>query len=117
TVDGVPVWTVVVNPRNGDVYIGTDNGVLYLPGGTGTSWQRFGVGLPAVQVKALVFNSYTNMLSAGTYGRGLFQVWLNDALADSGAVRAVTGSSLWTGNVTLTGNVDLRAEGNAQVNF
>jgi autotransporter-associated beta strand protein len=117
SLDAVPVWTVRVNSRNGDVYIGTDNGVLFLPGGAGATWQRFGVGMPAVQVKLLVFNAYTNTLTAGTYGRGIFQLWLNDGLADSGAVRAVTGSSLWTGNVTLSGPVDLRAEGNAQVNF
>jgi autotransporter-associated beta strand protein len=111
----VPTWSVVVNSRNGDIYVGTDIGVYYLPGGTGTTWSRLGVGLPAVQVQVLVFNAYTNMLSAGTYGRGLFQVWLDDSAANSGALRAITGSAVWHGPVTLVGNVDFRAETGAQL--
>ncbi|GEM_PF-1047857 len=113
----VPAWSVAVNPRSGDVYVGTDIGVYVLPNGTIT-WNRLSDSLPAVQVKELVYNSYTNMLSAGTYGRGLYQVWLDDSAADSGAVRVVTGSSVWTGNVTITGagaSLDLRAEIGAQL--
>lgn len=115
----IPCWKVVVNPRNGDVYVGTDTGVYFLPGGPagGSTWQRLGRGLPNVQIKELVLNTTTNMLSAGTYGRGLFQVWLDDSRDNGGAIRAVTGSSLWTGDVTLQGTTDLRAEIDAQVQF
>jgi len=113
----LPTWKVVVNPRNGDVFIGNDNGVYLLPKGNGTTWERFGQGMPNVQIKELVLNTYTNMLSAGTYGRGVYQVWLDDSLANSGAVRSVTGSSLWTGNVTVVGALDIRTEINSSVQF
>ncbi len=113
----VPVWSVAVNSRNGDVYVGTDNGLYRLPGGQGTTWERYGVGLPQVQVSGIVYNDLTNMLTVSTYGRGMFQMWLDDSQAHSGAIRAITGSSVWTGPVSITGNVDLRAETNAQINF
>src|SRR5207253_10181257 len=36
----LPTWSVTVNDRNGDIYVGNDNGVYVLPGGNGTTWQR-----------------------------------------------------------------------------
>jgi len=114
----VPAWSLEINPRNGDVYVGTDIGVFYLPeGNTAGNWLRFGEGLPNAQVKDLVYNSYTNMLSAATYGRGLFQVWLDDSRDNGGAIRAVTGSSLWSGDIIIKGDIDIRAEIGATVNF
>ncbi|MCI0680506.1 MAG: Ig-like domain repeat protein [Gemmataceae bacterium] len=112
----VPAWKVIVNPRNSDIYVGTDIGVLVLKGGAGT-WERFGVGLPTVQIKEMVLNTYTNMLSVGTYGRGLYQLWLDDSVVNGGALRAVTGSSLWTGDVIMVGASTIRAEVDATVNI
>ncbi|HXG08193.1 MAG TPA: Ig-like domain repeat protein [Gemmataceae bacterium] len=111
----VPAYKILVDPRNGDVFLGNDNGVYRLQGGSGTTWTRFGAGLPNVQVKELVLNPALNTLAAGTYGRGMFQLWLDDSIPNGGALRAVSGSSVWTGPVTLTGNVTIRAEAGAQV--
>src|SRR5208282_2099544 len=96
----IPVWTITVDPRNNNLYVGTDDGVWVSPGGTG-EWQPFGTGMPSVQVTDLVLNQSLNTLTAATYGRGAFQLFLDDAQADTGAVRVLSGSSTWTGSVKL----------------
>ena len=108
---GFAVWNLVLDPRTGNLasgilpnlYIGTDDGVWYLPSGSST-WQRFGSGMPNVQVKDLVLSQVTNTLLAGTFGRGAYILYLDDGLADAGALRAVSGSSILTGPVILAGD-------------
>src|SRR5690242_18977121 len=99
----VPTWKVVIDPRNGNIYVGNDNGVYMLTARTGT-WKRFGAGLPIVQVKELDLNLTTNVLSAGIYCRSMFQIFLDDVQANSGALRAVSGSTVCTGPIRLAGN-------------
>ena len=117
----IPTWKVVVDPRSGTIYLGNDNGVWSLPNArtTGTfTWTRFGSGMPRVQVKDLVLNQQLNMLSAGTYGRSMFQLFLTNypTLPElPGALRAVSGSSVWTGPVTLAGETWLSAAGTQQI--
>jgi autotransporter-associated beta strand protein len=139
----IPIWKVTVDPRTGALYVGTDNGVWQLvdpnadqtnlartanpalPPGyppatlpaspTGMYWRRVGDGMPNVPVHDLVLNQTTNTLTAATYGRGMFQMFLPDYAANSGAVRAVSGSSRWTGPVTLTGNTRVGAVGTQQI--
>jgi autotransporter-associated beta strand protein len=129
TTDGlpnVPVWSLVVDPRNGNLYAGTDIGVFWLPGGanlngaepvTGT-WQPFGTGMPNVQVHDLVLNQTTNTLLAATYGQGVFELVLDTAetAASSVATSSLTGlsgGSVWDGNVILAGTspVSIGADG------
>lgn len=73
-----PVWTFAFDPRTAsptdDVYyVGTDQGV-YASFDQGTSWFRYGVGLPTVQVRDLEFNVARSILAAGTHGRGMWQI-------------------------------------------
>ena len=96
----IPLWKVVIDPRDGTLYLGSDQGVWRLKNGSG-SWDRFGAGMPNVQVKELDLNLNLNILTAGTYGRSAFQIHLDDPQADSGAVRATSGLSTWTGPVHL----------------
>jgi len=66
-------------PANGAVYIanqdvilvGTDIGVFQTSNG-GTSWFPGPAGLPNVIVQDLVYQPASNLLVAGTYGRGVF---------------------------------------------
>src|SRR5205814_354731 len=37
----IPFWKIVIDPRNGTLYLGTDQGAWALPQGIG-NWQRFG---------------------------------------------------------------------------
>ncbi len=92
TVDGGATWTdislkaggfpdVPVNsiaiPKNmpNVLFVATDLGVLVTTDG-GTSWARFGTGLPNVVVYDLAINS-ANQLIAATHGRGM---WITDAV-------------------------------------
>lgn len=108
----LPVWTVKVDPRNDNIYVGTDQGVYKLADGVGsTTWERFGSGMPNVQVKHMELSTSLNTLTAGTYGRSMFQMFLPDQQQDGGVLRAVSGSSVWTGPIQLTGPTTISAGG------
>ncbi len=93
----VPTWTLTIDPRtkagtgDGTLYIGNDDGVYELPNGAST-WQRFGEGLPNVQVRTIQLNQAANTLTVGTYGRGVYQfaldnVQINNTLCSASAAR------------------------------
>ena len=107
----IPTYRIIVDPRNGNLYVGNDNGVWILPNGVGTTWNRFGAGMPQVQSKEMVLNQALNTLTVGTYGRSMYQLFLTDYLPSSGALRAVSGSSVWTGPVVLTGDTTISVSG------
>ncbi|MFO0843797.1 MAG: autotransporter-associated beta strand repeat-containing protein [Gemmataceae bacterium] len=128
----LPAWKVTLNSRNGDIYLGNDNGVYRLTGaeladgltGGGFAWARYGEGLPNVQVKQVVFNAQTNTLTVGTFGRGVFTMFLDDNTDDfennrfnRGAIRSITGTSVWKGNIQLNGATDVRAERDSTIDF
>ena len=118
TLPAVAIWKLVVDPRDGTAYLGTDSGVWQLPNADTTdtfTWSRFGDGMPTVQVRDLVLNQSLNTLTAASYGRGMFQLFLPNTEANSGAIRAASGSSVWTGPVTLVGDTDLGAAGTQQL--
>jgi autotransporter-associated beta strand protein len=124
----LPAWKVLVDPLTRDLYLGNDNGVWRLQNPTlqsggkpvNTTWSVFGVGMANVQVKDMVMNTNLDRLTAGTYGRSAYELWLDRFPLGSptpplGALRGVSGNSVWTGNITLTGNATLRAESSSQV--
>lgn len=125
----LPTWSVVVDSRNGDVFVGNDNGVYRLTGdqlerfdrgellASELVWERFGVGLPNVQVTQLVINPRNNTLSVGTYGRGFYQLFLDYSQTNSGALRVVSGSAVWAGEINVIGNLDIRTDVDAQLNI
>ena len=109
-----PVYMLVVDPRNGNLYVGTDQGVYFSTNGGG-SWAVFGSGLPTVAVPFLDLNQNLNTLTAATYGRSAFQLSLENVPANGGALSAVSGTSVWTGPILLAGNTAIGAEGTATV--
>src|SRR5262249_52690939 len=56
------------------------------------------------QVKDLALNQTNNTLLAGTYGRSMYQLFLDDARPNYGALRAISGTSSWGGTVQLIGD-------------
>ncbi len=106
----LPVWKLVIDPRNGTLYVGTDEGV-YVSTNAGGTWSVFGSGLPLVQVKDLSLDQAANTLTAGTFGRGVWQLTLNGSLSNAGGVSAVSGQTVWTGPVTLYGPTTIGADG------
>ena len=96
----MPTWSIAVDPRTGAIYVGNDIGVYQLTTGSST-WVRFGTGLPNVAVHDLDLNQTLNTLTAGTYGRSMFVIYLDDQQANSGALRAISGNNVWTGPIAL----------------
>ena len=67
------------NGKDG-LYLGMDYGIYYIDN-TFSDWQPYSNLLPNVQVNELEINKTTNMLYAGTYGRGLWVSPVMDATA------------------------------------
>jgi large repetitive protein len=110
----LPVFSITSDPRSGNLFIGNDNGVWMLPN-NGTVWSRVGSGMPNIQVDSLVINQNLNTITAGTYGGGVYELYIDDVQSLSGAIRAVSGQSSWTGPVQLVANTTISAEGTQAV--
>lgn len=65
--------TALVRTTRGDLYAGTDFGVLRLPSGTST-WVVGGSGLPAVEVAGLTLVNGSQVLYAATHGRSVWSL-------------------------------------------
>src|SRR5262249_31936703 len=106
----VPVWKIVIDPRTGALYVGTDQGV-YTSTTNGATWSAFNTGLPNVQVRDMALNQTLNTLTIATYGRGVYQVFLDTTQANAGALISLSGEATWTGNITLAGPTTIGANG------
>lgn len=74
----VPTFTIAldVNEATGvtnRLFVGSDLGV-WASEDLGATWSRFRQGLPNVGVRDLVFSPAQNVLTAGTHGRGVWQI-------------------------------------------
>lgn len=114
----VPVSKIIIDPRSGDLYIGTDVGVYRMKGedlaADSYVWTPFGVGMPLTQVTDLVLNINTNTLTAGTNGRSAFTLWLDPSISPSllsASMLAVSGNPVWTGPVILGTDTTIGAQG------
>lgn len=68
-----PVWSLQIGSVNGTFYVGADDGV-YATTNTGSTWSRFGTGLPHAQVFQIELNSSLHILGAGTHGRSMWEI-------------------------------------------
>src|SRR5205807_1786537 len=73
---GIPAWKLAIDPRTDLLYLATDRGVYQYTNAATRTWVPFGANMPQVAVHALDLNQSTNILTAGTYGRGVFQFYL-----------------------------------------
>jgi hypothetical protein len=69
----IPSNSIVLDPRNGTIFIGTDAGVYASLDG-GSTWSRFGNGMANAQVVDMVLNTTTDILAVGTHGRGMWEI-------------------------------------------
>jgi len=103
----IPVNAILRLPGSGELYIGTDLGVLNSTD-EGTTWAPSTTGLPNVAVLDLVFHSATQTIFAATHGRGMFAhrvlapVVLHGDVNLDGAVSALDAQAILTGVVGLT---------------
>jgi len=122
-----PVNDVAVDPNDANtLYIATDVGVYatrQIAGcGSTNCWTAYGSGLPLSPVTQLVVPSSTvsaQALTAGTYGRGVWQIAL--ATASAAATTAtvsptsLTFASLTVGQTSATQTITLKATGTASL--
>ena len=70
-----PITGVAENEATGDLYAGTDFGVLRLPNGS-SSWSDAATGMPHVAVYGLAISQSGHVLYAATHGRGAYRLKL-----------------------------------------
>jgi large repetitive protein len=107
----LPTWSIAIDPRfNPNIlYVGTDEGV-YASTDLGQNWTPFGTGLPQGQVRTIILDTFHDVLTVGTFGRGMFQLALDSAKGSAGAARGITGNNTWSGNITLAANTTVGAD-------
>jgi hypothetical protein len=116
---GVPVNIVMVDPLDSNtVYAGTQLG-LYSSSDGGSTWTRFGTGLPLVSVDDLYISADDRVMQAASYGRGFWQLAAVNDFSMSAAPATVSvgqgagaPSTVSTSVITGTGEqVSLSASG------
>ena len=110
----VPTWSLTIDPRTNDLYVGTDLGIYKLSGGSGT-WESFGAGLPSVQVHDVTIDTNSNTLIAATNAYGVVKFYIDTPSATGGAVRSLGGANIWTGNVILAGPTTISSVGSVDL--
>ena len=71
---GIPVHVIKTVPGSpGTIYAGTDFGV-YTSANGGTTWSRYGTGLPMVGVRDIYIAPDGSFLRVATYGRGVWEL-------------------------------------------
>jgi xyloglucan-specific exo-beta-1,4-glucanase len=69
------------------VFLATEIGVYYT-NNAGTTWSRLGQGLPNVNVRDIEIHYTADKLVAGTFGRGLWEVNIDNATLGSDSINA-----------------------------
>ncbi len=93
TLPDIPVNSIVMDPQNPSVlYIGTDVGVFLSPN-DGGEWIPYGSGLPNTSVVYMEIQKQNRILRAGTQGRSIWQIPLQDDV--TGIVSPVQ-QTVWT---------------------
>jgi hypothetical protein len=78
--DAVPVNVVKVDPGDSNtIYAGTEIG-LYRSTDGGTSFARYGTGLPLVSVTDIAVNADDSAIRVSTYGRGFWEIYPSTAV-------------------------------------
>jgi photosystem II stability/assembly factor-like uncharacterized protein len=71
---GIPVHVIQNDPTDPDTLLaGTDFGV-YMSRNGGTTWERYGQGMPLVSVTDLYIAPDSSFVRAATFGRGVWQI-------------------------------------------
>ena len=73
----MPITAVVLDSTTGDLFAGTDFGVVTLPSG-GKTWVPAAGSLPMVSVFGLTIDSAARVLYAATHGRGIWSLSLSN---------------------------------------
>ncbi|HKO97440.1 MAG TPA: Calx-beta domain-containing protein, partial [Pyrinomonadaceae bacterium] len=102
----IPTNSLLIDPRPGNsntLYVGTDIGVFRSTVG-GTTWETFNNGLPPTIISELA-GQPGGLIHAGTYGRGAFEINLNESSASSvqyGSATYSVNENAGTATITIT---------------
>ncbi|MCB2229146.1 hypothetical protein KQH82_00390 [bacterium] len=91
-----PINDVIPDPDDSlTLFIGTDYGVL-TTADLGATWTPLGTGLPVIPVHDLDFHAPTRLLAAGTHGRSIFTVTVDNSCCtgQSGNINDDSGGSV-----------------------
>jgi photosystem II stability/assembly factor-like uncharacterized protein len=75
---GLNALVLAARPNGPFVLVGTSSGVYACPVPSAPHWRRLGAGFPYVKVADLSYQPEYDVLAAGTYGRGVFQITLGE---------------------------------------
>lgn len=106
---GIPVYIIQNDPSTPNrLLAGTDFGV-YLSENGGTTWTRYGVGLPMVATRDLYVAPDGSFVRAATFGRGVWEiggsVTLSPTITTQPQNQTVTAGQTATFNVMATGTL------------
>jgi hypothetical protein len=108
----LPTWSIAVDsrPTTARMYVGTDNGV-YSSSDGGVTWTPYKTGMPNAQVTQLLLDPTTDILAAGTDGRGVYEIGIQETIAVqvTPPVNVTAGQAL--NNVAVAQFTDLVAPG------
>lgn len=100
---GIPVHVIQTDPNSATtLYAGTDFGVYGSTDG-GTSWTRFGNGLPLVATRDLYLAPDGSFLRAATYGRGVWEAHASVSLDKSSVPLNPSGTTTFTATLFFSG--------------
>jgi hypothetical protein len=87
-----PITAIALDDMTGDLYGGTDNGVVRLPAGA-TKWEQAAAGFPPATTPGLTLASSGRALYAATYGRSAYRLALPPAARISGPASVAEGQT------------------------
>jgi photosystem II stability/assembly factor-like uncharacterized protein len=82
----VPTKVIAIDSTDGHIYAGTYWGV-YLSTDNGSTWTKFGAGLPIAVVDDIAIQYSTHTIRVGTHGRGVWQIGVTTGIASSSSVQ------------------------------
>ncbi len=98
-----------------DLYVGTSLGV-YHTNDTMTNWEVFSTNLPNVPVRDLEINVNDRILTAGTYGRGVWQTAIEVSLPNNDVSILSIDNAVYTCDTNITPSITIKNEGLNTIN-
>lgn len=112
----IPVNDLVIHPDHGTLFLATDVGVYYSEN-TGTTWQPLGTGMPAAIVTDLTLHPPTNTLVAGTFGRSMWSVNVDQEVHTNTLPENLAHWKIYPNPLRDQGTISLELSNSSQLNL